>query len=104
MHKLIRQGVNVTASSDAPVTYPNWIEGFSSLVTNAGITRKEAIKTYTINAAWQNHMESMAGSIEIGKLADLCILDKDILTVDDADIDSITNVITIVGGKVVFER
>jgi len=104
VQRLIRQGVNVTASSDAPVTYPNWVEGVSSLVTVAGVSRQDAIRAYTMNAAWQNHMESMVGSIEIGKLADLCILDKDILTVDDADIDSITNVITIVGGKVVFER
>jgi predicted amidohydrolase YtcJ len=100
----IEEGINFTASSDAPVTYPNWINGFSALVTIAGISRQEAIKAYTINAAWQNHMESKVGSIEVGKLADLCILDKDVLTVDPADIDSISNVMTIVGGKVVFER
>ena len=104
VQKLIRQGANVTASSDAPVTYPNWINGVSSLVTIAGVSIQDAIRTYTINAAWQNHMESMVGSIEAGKLADFCILDKDILTVSNADIDNINNVMTIVGGKVVYEK
>jgi predicted amidohydrolase YtcJ len=99
---LIRQGVNVTASSDAPVTYPNWVEGVSSLVIAAGVSREQAIRAYTMNAAWQNHMERKVGSIEVGKLADLCVLDKDILTVDNAEIDSTTNVMTIVGGKIVY--
>jgi len=102
VQKLIQQGVNVTGSSDAPVTYPNWINGVSALVTIAGVSVQDAIRAYTVNAAWQNHMDGLVGSIEVGKQADLCVLDRDILTVDDAAIDGINNVMTVVGGKVVF--
>lgn len=101
---LIEEGINFTASSDAPVTHPDWIKGFASLVNIADISRYDAIRAYTINAARQNHMEDKVGSIEAGKLADLCVVDRDILTLEDADIDSINNVMTIVGGKVVYER
>ena len=101
---LVEEGINFTASSDAPVTYPDWVKGYSALVNIAGISREDAIEAYTINAAWQNHMENKVGSIEVGKLADLCVLDKDILTVGDADIDGVSNVMTIVGGRVVYNR
>lgn len=66
------------------------------------ISREEAIRTYTINGAWQDHMEHIKGSIEVGKLADFCVLDEDILTVDAHRIKDITTLMTIVGGKIVY--
>ncbi|MCX7177924.1 MAG: amidohydrolase family protein, partial [Proteobacteria bacterium] len=62
----------------------------------------EAIRTYTINGAYQDHLETVKGSIEVGKVADFCIIDRDILTVDPHQIRSIKVLKTIVGGKVVY--
>ncbi|MCK4728735.1 MAG: amidohydrolase, partial [Desulfobacterales bacterium] len=62
-------GINLTSNSDAPVTYPNWRLGVQAAVLREGlvsgkvsgpeecITVEEAIRTYTINGAWQDHME-----------------------------------------------
>lgn len=109
-------GVNLTSSSDAPVTYPNWRMGVQAAVLREGlvsgkvsgpeecITVEEAIRTYTINGAWQDHMEDVKGSIEVGKLADFCIIGDDILTIDPHKIGEIPVLMTIVGGKIVFDE
>lgn len=68
------------------------------------ITREEALKTYTINNAYASFEESLKGSIEAGKLADLAILTDDIL---DCPIDKIKEIeaeATIVGGKLVYSK
>ena len=108
-------GVNLTSSSDAPVTYPNWRLGIQAAVLREGlntgkvsgpeecITVEEAIRTYTINGAWQDHMEDIKGSIEVGKLADFCVIDRDILEIDPHKIGDISVIMTIVGGKIIFE-
>ncbi len=57
---------------------------------------------YTMGGAWQDRQEHIKGSIEPGKLADLCVLDKDILSVDPREIGSINNVMTIMDGEVVW--
>jgi hypothetical protein len=113
---VLKAGIPLTNSSDAPVTYPNWRMGIQAAVlreslvsgTVSGpeecISVEEAIRTYTINGAWQDHMEDIKGSIEKGKLADLCILDRDILTVSPREIGSIEVLMTIVDGNVVFEK
>jgi predicted amidohydrolase YtcJ len=68
------------------------------------ITVAEAIRSYTINGAWQDRMEHIKGSIEVGKVADFCIIGDDILTVDPHKIGEIPVLMTIIGGKVVFEK
>ncbi|MGD2097529.1 MAG: amidohydrolase [Desulfobacterales bacterium] len=109
-------GLNLTSNSDAPVTYPNWRMGVQAAVLREGlvsgkvsgpeecITVEEAIRTYTINGAWQDHMEDVKGSIEVGKLADFCIIGDDILSVDPHKIGEIPVLMTIVGGKIVFDE
>jgi len=57
---------------------------------------------YTINGAWQDHMENIKGSIELGKLADFCVLGEDILTIDPHKIKDIPVFMTIAGGKIVY--
>ena len=68
------------------------------------LTVEEAIRTYTINGAWQDHMETIKGSIEVGKVADFCVIGDDILTVDPHKIGEIPVLMTIVNGKIVFNR
>jgi len=109
-------GVNLTSSSDAPVTYPNWRLGVQAAILREGlvsgkvsgpeecITVEEAIRSYTINGAWQDRMEDIKGSIEVGKVADFCVIGDDILSVDPHKIGEIPVLMTIVGGKIVFDE
>jgi len=109
-------GANLTSSSDAPVTYPNWRLGIQAAVLRKGlvsgkvsgpeecITVEEAIRTYTINGAWQDRMEDVKGSIEVGKFADFCIIGEDILSIDPGKIGVCPVLMTIVGGKIVFDK
>ena len=113
---VLNAGLNLTSSSDAPVTYPNWRMGVQAAVLREGLvsgkvsgaeeclTVPEAIRTYTINGAWQDHMDDLKGSIEVGKVADFCVIGEDILSVDPHKIGEIPVLMTIVGGKVVFEE
>ncbi len=116
MRTVLDAGVNLAGSSDAPVTYPNWRKGVQSAVLREAkgsgrvsgpdqcITVAEAIRMYTINGAWQDRMEKIKGSVEVEKLADLCVLDEDILTVDPHEIGEIPVLMTIVGGKIVYDK
>jgi len=102
--------------SDAPVVYPNWKQGIEAAVLRESkgttgkvsgpeqrITREEAIRAYTMGGAYQDHMEHTKGSIEVGKLADFCILGEDILAIESHTIKDIPTVMTIIGGKIVFD-
>ena len=68
------------------------------------LTREQALLVYTRQAAWFSVQEDRRGAIMPGFLADLIVLDKDYLTVPEHEIATIRPVMTIVGGKVVFER
>ncbi len=64
---------------------------------------EEAIKGYTIWAAYAAFQEEILGSIEIGKLADFTILDRDILTIEPSEILRTKPIYTIVGGKIRYK-
>jgi predicted amidohydrolase YtcJ len=68
------------------------------------LTRDQALRVYTRQAAWFSFHENRRGSISPGFLADLIILDKDYLTVPEAEIPTIRPVMTVTGGRVVYER
>jgi predicted amidohydrolase YtcJ len=72
------------------------------IMPSEAITREEALKMYTINNAYASFEESIKGSIEPGKLADMAILTDDILTCPVDQIKKIQSEMTIVGGKIVF--
>jgi predicted amidohydrolase YtcJ len=67
------------------------------------ITREEAVKLYTINGARVLFWEDKLGSIEEGKMADLVVLENDILTCPLDEIKDTRVLMTMVGGKVVYE-
>jgi predicted amidohydrolase YtcJ len=67
------------------------------------LTRAEALRLFTRNNSWFLRMEEKIGSIEVGKLADLAVLDRDYFTVSDADIKKVRSVLTVVNGKIVHE-
>ena len=67
------------------------------------VTREEALRMFTIDAAYSVFEENIKGSHEPGKLADLVVLSDDYLTVPDDQIKEITPLLTLLGGKVVHE-
>ena len=68
------------------------------------ITRAEALKTHTIWGAYLQFSEKSKGSIEPGKLADLVVLDRDYLTCPEDQIKDIQPLMTILEGKIVYEK
>ncbi len=68
------------------------------------LTPLEALKTITINSAYQHQQEKIKGSIKIGKYADFVILDKDPLTIDKEEIKDIAVIQTIKEGIVIYEK
>ena len=65
------------------------------------ITREEALRTFTRANSWFLRMEDRIGTIEVGKLADLVVLDRDYFTVPEKQIPDIRSIMTVVGGKIV---
>ncbi len=108
-------GVPLSFSSDLPVTYPNWRQGIQSAVLREAVgsgkvsgpeerlTVEEAIRAYTIQGAWQDRMEQLKGSIEVGKLADFCVLGEDILAIEPHKIKDIPVLMTIINGEIVYD-
>jgi predicted amidohydrolase YtcJ len=70
---------------------------------NQHLTRQEALRLFTRGNSWFLRMEDKTGSIEPGKLADLAVLNKDYFAVTDQEIKQIRSIMTIVGGKVVYD-
>ncbi|MCL4849963.1 MAG: amidohydrolase family protein [Bryobacteraceae bacterium] len=81
---------------------PRWTD--QSLHTEQRITREQAIRLYTINNAYLTFEEKEKGSIEKGKLADLIVLDRDILTCPVDEVKNIGVEQTYLGGKLIYER
>jgi predicted amidohydrolase YtcJ len=66
------------------------------------MTRMEALRSYTINAAFAGFDETIKGSLRVGKLADITVLSKDIMTIPEDEIPTAKVLHTIVGGKVQY--
>lgn len=66
------------------------------------ISAEEALKAYTITAAYASFDESIKGSLEVGKLADFVIMDQNLLEIDPIQIRRVKIVRTVVGGKTVY--
>ena len=111
----LKAGIRLMASSDLPVTYPDWRTGLQAMVLREAptggyvnnpderISLADAVRAYTINGAWQDHMDHLKGSIEVGKLADFCVLEGDLLGIDPHGIKDLKVALTIVGGDVVYD-
>ncbi len=78
--------------------------GGDYLCREQAISVMDAIRAYTVSGAFLEGTEDVKGSLEPGKLADMVVLDRDILTVDPLDIINTRALMTIVGGEVVYER
>jgi len=113
--KLMKSGAIVANGTDVPVERIDPMANFYATITrktNDGsvffgdqkMSRAEALKSYTWNGAYAAKEESLKGSITVGKLADITVLSKDIMTIPEDQIPSTTAVYTIVGGKVAYSK
>jgi predicted amidohydrolase YtcJ len=67
------------------------------------LTRQEALRLFTRNNSWFLRMENKIGTIEVGKLADVAVLDRDYFAVPDVQIKQIRSVLTVVDGRIVHD-
>ena len=116
-NSFINAGVKVSFGTDFPVVTLNPLVGLYMAVTRRTsdgknpnglepqekISIEQAIKCYTLNSAYAEFQENKKGSIEPGKLADLVVLDKDILTIDPVKIKDVKVDMTVLGGKVIYK-
>ena len=112
--KLAKSGVIVANGTDAPVEDVNPIANFYAAITRMlpdgtlfypeeRMAREQALTSYTMNCAHAAFEENIKGSITPGKLADVVILSKDIMTVPEQEILDTKVVYTILGGEVVYQ-
>jgi hypothetical protein len=94
--RFLRAGVRVAAGSDFPVESPNPFWGLHAAVTrqdhqnlppggwypDQAMTVKEALRAFTLDAAYAGHQEKHLGTLEPGKQADFILVDRDIFTAD----------------------
>jgi predicted amidohydrolase YtcJ len=115
LRTMIESGVPLGAGSDgfrssnySPMLSLWWLITGKTVAGTAlrdraqNLTREEALRLYTIGSAWFTFDEGRKGSIEVGKLADLVVLNGDYLTVPEDRIRSLESVLTVVGGRVVY--
>ena len=113
--KLMQSGAIIANGTDVPVERIDPMANFYATITRKTkdgsvffggqkMTRAEALKSYTWNGAFAAKEETLKGSITVGKLADITVLSKDIMTVAEDEIPSTQAVFTIVGGKIAYRR
>jgi predicted amidohydrolase YtcJ len=78
------------------------VSGNVILAEDNRLTREEALKLYTIGAAWFENQELDKGRIAPGNLADFVLLNEDYFSVPDDQIKNLQSVLTVVGGRVVY--
>jgi predicted amidohydrolase YtcJ len=113
--KLMKTGATIANGTDAPVEDVDPIASYYATVSrklkdgtvfypDQRMSRMEALKSYTINGAYAAFEETIKGSLVAGKLGDVTVLSKDILTVPEDEIPTAQVMYTVVGGKVVYKK
>ncbi len=106
---LLKEGIRVVGGSDCPMEPLNPLLGVQTAVTievfpEERVTTDEALRMYTVDAAYSSNDENIKGSVETGKLADFAVLSHDPFSVPPSEIGSISVELTIVGGRVAFSK
>ena len=114
LRTMLDRGITVGGGADSPITWHNpWVgiyaaatrktEGGRILGEKERITVEEALRCYTLGSAAILEKEEIRGSIEVGKLADFTVIDRDILAIDLEQIPATKVLKTIVGGEIAYE-
>lgn len=115
---LLKSGAKVINGTDVPVEPINPIAGFYASVTRKTLkgepadgyepaekmTREQALRSYTLDAAFGEFEEENKGSIEAGKMADFTIFSQDIMQIEESRLLETMVVMTIVDGRIVYEQ
>ena len=115
---LLNSGAKIVNGTDAPVEPITPIASFYASVSRKTLkgepeggyepeqkmTREQALRSYTLDAAYGAFEENIKGSIQNGKLADFTVFSQDIMTAPETDLLKTEVMMTIVGGKVVYEK
>lgn len=113
--KLMKTGAVVSNGTDTPVEDADPIACFYATVSrkfkdgtvffpDQRMTREEALRSYTLSCAYAGFSEKIKGSLTPGKLADITVLSKDIMTIPEDEILTAEVLSTIVGGKVLYAK
>jgi predicted amidohydrolase YtcJ len=116
--KFLAAGVRVAGGSDFPVEGENPLWGFYAAITRQDpegrpeggwkpeerMTREEALRSFTLDAAYASFEEAERGSLEPGKLADFVVFDRDLMTVPSREILAARCLMTVIGGDVAYRR
>jgi len=68
------------------------------------VTLEEMLKAYTLDGAWLAGQEALTGSIEVGKAADLIVLERNLFTIDPTQLKDVPVLLTLLEGKVVYDQ
>ncbi len=114
----LAQGSRIACGSDFPVESPNPFFGIHAAVTrqdaggapadgwykNEAMTLTEALRCFTLDAAYAAHQEKVLGSLEKGKWADFVVIDQDLFAIPTAEIHKIGVLQTWVAGRMVYQK
>jgi hypothetical protein len=115
--RVLDSGAVLASGSDFPVELPNPFHGLYAAVTrqdrdglpeggwyiDQGLSRAEALHSFTLAAAFAAHQEDRLGSLELGKWADFIVIDRDYFHIPAAEIDDIQVLETWIAGKRVYD-
>jgi predicted amidohydrolase YtcJ len=93
----LKVGVTRTNATDVEPQYRG------RLSQDRGLSRAAVLRAITLNSSYELHQESSTGSLEVGKLADFIVLDRDFLSIPAEQIAAVKVLQTVVGGRVVYE-
>ena len=112
------QGSILVSWSDFPIELANHFHGINAAVTRQNqlneppggwvpeqaITTEEAVRSFTLDAAWAGHQEMVLGGLTEGKWADFILVDQDVFRIPSNDLWKTTVVETLFAGKLVYEK
>ena len=116
MKSYLDKGIITAIGSDAPITYPNPMNSLFGALNRmdqrtgdlCGAGQKvqvlDAVRMFTYNGAYASFEENIKGSLEPGKLADVVILDQDLLTYPAEQVQDVKVRYTLVGGEIVYAQ